>query len=69
MQDRLNLLWKKLKMPKNQFIDMIIKYGGHKTPKMDEALSLWNKVADLIIDREQQLAILEVFEMQASDPK
>ncbi len=56
-------------MPKNQFIDMIIKYGGHKTPKMDEALRLWNKVADLIIDREKQLAILEVFEMQASDPK
>ena len=65
MQD----LWIKLEMPPRQKIDMGIKYGDHKTPKIEEALDLWNKVADLILDREKRLAELEVFERHASNPK
>ena len=56
-------------MPKNDCIDMLIKYGSYKSPKMEEALILWNEVADLIVDREQQIAQLEKFEIQASNPK
>jgi hypothetical protein len=69
LQKQIQDLWIKLEMPAKQKIDMGIKYGDHKNPKMEEALGLWNKVADLILDREKRLAELNEFEQRASDPK
>lgn len=62
-------------MPIDQKLDMAIKYGSHRASQLEsvirnliKALGLWKTVADLICEREEKLAEIEIFETKASDP-
>ena len=65
----LDYIWSKLKMPAAQKLEMGIKYGDHKFPQIDKAVTLWMKIADLVSKREVVLGKLEQFELSASNPK
>ncbi|KAI8918475.1 hypothetical protein DFJ77DRAFT_508718 [Powellomyces hirtus] len=70
MQQELEILWVKLKMPLDQKLDMAIKYGGHRFgPKLETAIRFWKTASELIIAREELLKEIEMFERTASDPE
>lgn len=56
-------------MKSGQKLDMGIKYGNHKYPHIDRAMSLWTEAANLVFKRETLLDQLEQFEIKASNPK
>ncbi|KAJ3151892.1 Coiled-coil domain-containing protein 87 [Geranomyces michiganensis] len=70
MQEELEILWVRLKMPLDQKLDMAIKYGGHRFgPKLETAIRLWKTASQHIITREELLKEIEAFERTASDPE
>ncbi|KAL4227253.1 Coiled-coil domain-containing protein 87 [Mactra antiquata] len=68
-QDRLERVWTSLEMPDSLKLDMAIKYSCNEFfLKLNAAIERWEKVASLIIKREELLVKLEKFERNASDP-
>ncbi|XP_065827268.1 coiled-coil domain-containing protein 87-like [Oscarella lobularis] len=68
-QERFEFIWKALKMPEKQRLDMAIKYSTlDKRGHLDQALCLWEACVDAITKREAVIAELEAFERTASNP-
>ncbi|PVD19306.1 hypothetical protein C0Q70_19793 [Pomacea canaliculata] len=68
-QVRLERVWNSLLMPDAQRLDMAIKYScGEFFSKLTEAVEQWEKITDLILQREALLVKLEQFERLASNP-
>ncbi|KAK2182071.1 hypothetical protein NP493_368g02075 [Ridgeia piscesae] len=69
LQERLEKVWKSLHMPDTHKLDMAIKYSGDTYHSLlEQAVDEWERVADLIQQRELLLTRLEKFERLASDP-
>lgn len=51
-----------------QKLEMAIKYGNHKFPKLENALQMWNDILKLILRRENLLEKIKILEVNASDP-
>ncbi|KAI0237485.1 Coiled-coil domain-containing protein 87 [Lamellibrachia satsuma] len=69
LQERLEKVWKSLHMPDSIKLDMAIKYSGDTYHTMlEQAVDEWERVTDLIQQRELLLTRLEKFERLASDP-
>lgn len=68
-QDRLEKVWSSLEMPDSLKLDMAIKYSCNEFYiKLNEAITRWEKITELILKREELLSKLEKFERAASDP-
>ncbi|XP_076800779.1 coiled-coil domain-containing protein 87-like isoform X2 [Clavelina lepadiformis] len=69
VQARLESVWKRLKMSSSQKLDAALKYSSDEyMPLLEESVTAWEKVAELILKREKLLHELEMFERDASDP-
>jgi len=68
-QDRLERVWTSLRMPDNKKLDMAIKYSSDDYhSKLDGAIESWERITEIILQRENLIAKLENFERLASDP-
>ncbi|ORX43758.1 hypothetical protein BCR36DRAFT_373659 [Piromyces finnis] len=69
MQEAMECIFDRLKMPVNEKIDLAIKYGSYEfSMKFIEAISCWNIVSKLIIKREEKLDRIREFETKISNP-
>lgn len=69
LQDRLEQIWKALKMPESNRLDMAIKHSSDPSlEKLIQVVETWGQVSELIAEREVLMASLESFERSASDP-
>lgn len=69
LQERLEKVWKSLHMPDALKLDMAIKYSADTYHSLlEQAVDEWERVTDLIQQRELLLTRLEKFERLASDP-
>ncbi|XP_077971603.1 uncharacterized protein LOC120346349 isoform X2 [Styela clava] len=69
IQERLEIVWQKLKMPDSQKLNFALKYSSDKyIKKLPEIVRSWERVTDFILQREKLMTNLEVFEKEASDP-
>lgn len=69
IQERLEIVWQKLKMPDSQKLNFALKYSTDKyINKLHDIVRSWERVTDLILQREKQMTNLEIFEKEASDP-
>eukprot|EP00794_Sanderia_malayensis_P013709 gene13709-15137_t len=69
IQDRLETIWNRLRMPENLRLDMAIKYSlERKSEDLAQAMECWENATHKIIEREELMNILEKFERIASDP-
>ncbi|XP_072002432.1 coiled-coil domain-containing protein 87 isoform X2 [Engystomops pustulosus] len=69
IQKKINAIWTVLHVPESQRLDMAIKYSSNEyKDRLQEAINMWEKAVTLINRREKNLAELEMFEKEASDP-
>ncbi|OUM66860.1 hypothetical protein PIROE2DRAFT_59119 [Piromyces sp. E2] len=69
MQEAMECIFNRLKMPINEKVDLAIKYGSYEfSMKFIEAISCWNIVSKLIIKREEKLDRIREFESKISNP-
>jgi len=69
LQNRLEQIWKLLRMPDGQRVDMAIKHSSDPTlEKLNRVVQAWDSITKLIVERENWMAKLEAFERNASDP-
>jgi len=69
LQDRIEQVWNKLKMPEKLRLDMAIKYSlDGKNSLLEQAIGSWEAVTECICKREELILALEKFEHFASDP-
>ncbi|KAJ3396475.1 Coiled-coil domain-containing protein 87 [Lobulomyces angularis] len=69
IQKQLEKIWKILKMPLDQKMDMVVKYSSPKFAKdVKEALESWKSASRCIIKREILLKKIEKFEEKYCDP-
>ncbi|XP_069099173.1 coiled-coil domain-containing protein 87 [Pleurodeles waltl] len=69
IQSRLEAVWKSLHVPESERLDMAIKYSSREYQALiPKAVDAWEKATEVILQREQLLKKLEMFEQTASDP-
>ncbi|KAL6609256.1 hypothetical protein LY90DRAFT_639761 [Neocallimastix californiae] len=69
IQEAMECIFNRLRMPTNEKVDLAIKYGSYEfSMKFIQAITCWNIVSKLIIKREEKLERIREFESKVSNP-